>query len=289
MAGMLLKPLRVADLQKILNGLKIDDEVIDEAAIRRAIANHELFLAYQPKVQIREMSVAHFETLVRWRHATRGDIYPDKFIPIAERAGLITDLTREVASIALQQLRIWRAEDLPVSLAVNISGKDLSEVSFADDLNRLCREHGVQPSWITLELTETVAAVNAADAIDILTRLRLMGFNLSIDDFGTGYSSLTQLHRLPFSELKIDKEFVSDCATSDENRVIVKTIVDLAHNLGLSVVAEGAETREVVDHLRMLGCDYVQGYFFSRPLRSDQVVPWMKNWTDASARLPRPS
>jgi EAL domain-containing protein (putative c-di-GMP-specific phosphodiesterase class I) len=136
----------------------------------------------------------------------------------------------------------------------------------------------VRPSWVTLELTETAAAANAADAIDILTRLRLMGFHLSIDDFGTGYSSLTQLHRLPFSELKIDKEFVGGCATSEENRVIVKTIVDLAHNLGLSVVAEGAEDEPTVDHLRMLRCDYVQGYYYSRPLEPDQTVRWMDGW-----------
>ncbi len=243
MAGSLLKPLRVADLQKVLTSLKIDEQEIDEQSILHAIENRELFLVYQPKVKVSEMSVSQFEALVRWRHPTRGDIYPIEFVPIAERAGLINQLTREVARIAMQQLSAWRSNGLAVNVAVNISGKDLSDVSFADDLNRLCTEHKVQSKWITLELTETVAAANAADAIDILTRLRLMGFNLSIDDFGTGYSSLTQLHRLPFSELKIDKEFVQDCATSDENRVIVKTIVDLAHNLSLSVVAEGAEDK----------------------------------------------
>ena len=285
MAGALLKPLRVADLQKVLTSLKIDEQEIDDRAILHAIENRELYMVYQPKVRVSEMSVTQFEALARWRHPTRGDVFPNEFIPIAERAGLINALTREVARIALQQVGAWRANGLMVNVAINISGKDLSDVSFADELNRLCNEYKVQPKWITLELTETVAAANAADAIDILTRLRLMGFNLSIDDFGTGYSSLTQLHRLPFSELKIDKEFVSDCATSDENRVIVRTIVDLAHNLSLSVVAEGAENKETVDHLTMLRCDYVQGYYFSKPLRSEDIAQWMENWAKKQSRV----
>ncbi len=278
MAGTLLKPIRLVELQKLLNSLKHDDQEIDIPTLAHAIGNDELFLVYQPKVKIREMAVSHFEALVRWRHPTRGDTYPDQFIPVAERAGLVTALTQEVARLALRQLSTWRSAGRAINVAINISGRDLSDVDFADHLGRLCDEHNVLPTWITLELTETVAAGNAANAIDILTRLRLKGFNLSIDDFGTGYSSLTQLHRLPFSELKIDKEFVSDCASSAENKVIVKTIIDLAHNLGLSVVAEGAETSGVVDHLRMEQCDYVQGYFFSRPLGADQVVPWLENW-----------
>ncbi len=287
MVGSLLKPLRVADLQKMLNSLKIDEQEIDEQSILHAIENRELFLVYQPKVRVSEMSVTQFEALVRWRHPTRGEIYPNEFIPVAERAGLINLLTREVARMAMQQVSAWRAAGLTVNVAVNISGKDLSDVSFADELNRLCTEYKVQSKWVTLELTETVAAANAADAIDILTRLRLMGFNLSIDDFGTGYSSLTQLHRLPFSELKIDKEFVADCATSDENRVIVKTIVDLAHNLSLSVVAEGAENKATVDHLTLLRCDYVQGYYFSKPLRAEDIVQWLEGWaTQRQARAP---
>ena len=279
MAGTMLKPVRVADLQNMLKAVKIAEDVIDDKAVLQAIEGRQLLMLYQPKIQIERMDVSHFEALVRWRHPQRGVIGPDQFVPVAERAGLITALTREVARMAIEQVGQWRLQGLPMEVAINISGKDLSDVKFADELNRLCQSVAVQPDWITLELTETAAAANAADAIDILTRLRLMGFRLSIDDFGTGYSSLTQLHRLPFSELKIDKEFVGDCATSDENRVIVKTIVDLAHNLGLSVVAEGAEDEATVEHLRMLRCDYVQGFYFSRPLAVDQTVAWMESWT----------
>ncbi|HEY1722968.1 MAG TPA: EAL domain-containing response regulator [Magnetospirillaceae bacterium] len=278
MAGALLKPLRVADLQKFLNSLRIDEHEIDDKSLQHAIESRELFMMYQPKVKISEMNVSHFEALVRWRHEARGDVFPNEFVPIAERAGLIGMLTREVARLAIHQVATWHRDGAMMNVAINISGKDLSDISFADELNRLCREYKVEPKWITLELTETAAAANAADAIDILTRLRLMGFNLSIDDFGTGYSSLTQLHRLPFSELKIDKEFVADCATSAENQVIVKTIIDLAHNLSLSVVAEGAEKGETVNHLATLHCDYVQGYYFSKPLHAQDVMPWIEKW-----------
>lgn len=284
MVGALTKPVRVADLQKFLQSLKIDEDVIDEKALVGAVEHRELFMLYQPKVKIQGMEVAHFEALVRWRHPSRGIIGPDQFVPLAERAGLITAMTREVARMVVGQIGAWRENGLPAEVAINISGKDLSDVGFADELNQLCHSADVKPDWITLELTETAAAANAADAIDILTRLRLMGFRLSIDDFGTGYSSLTQLHRLPFSELKIDKEFVVSCALSDGDRVIVKTIIDLAHNLGLSVVAEGAEDGPTVDHLRMMRCDYVQGYFFSRPLQTDQVATWMDGWAKQGPR-----
>lgn len=287
-AGTLTKPVRVADLQKQLSELKIEDVVIDAAALVKAIENEELFLTFQPKIKIDEMDVSHFEALVRWRHPSRGIIPPGEFIPLAERAGMVSALTREVARIALRQLSAWRSKNLTIDVAINISGKDLADVGFADELQQLCESFGAQPEWVTLELTETAAAANAADAIDILTRLRLMGFHLSIDDFGTGYSSLTQLHRLPFSELKIDREFVGDCATSEENRVIVKTIVDLAHNLGLSVVAEGAEDKATVDQLKSLRCDFVQGFYFSHPLRAEQTVQWMGGWSQQQGERLKP-
>ncbi len=277
-ASSLAKPIRVAHLRQVLLDLKNVEDIIDDAALRQALEQRQLFLAFQPKIAMREMQASHVESLVRWRHPTRGDLPPSEFIPLAERAGLITDLTREVVRLSLTQLRTWRANGMDMMVSINVSGKDLSDLTFADDLLGLCRSFGVDPNWVTLELTETAAAANAADAMDILTRLRLMGFRLSIDDFGTGYSSLKQLHRLPFSELKIDKEFVTDCPRSEENRVIVLTIVALAHNLGMSVVAEGAEDKFAVDELRYLGCDFVQGFYFSRPLPGDRMEPWIAQW-----------
>jgi EAL domain-containing protein (putative c-di-GMP-specific phosphodiesterase class I) len=285
MAGIMMKPVRVADLQRMLQSLKIAEDEIDGKTLMRAIENRELFMLYQPKIHVERMDVSHFEALVRWLHPSRGVIGPDQFVPMAEREGLITILTREVARMAVGQVSDWRNRGLPIGVAINISGADLSNVGFADELNRLCEATGVKPDWITLELTETAAAANVADAMDILTRLRLMGFHLSIDDFGSGYSSLIQLHQLPFSEIKIDKQFVGGCATSDANRVIVKAIIDLAHNLGLTVVAEGVEDESTVDQLLMLRCDYVQGYFFSRPLRTDQTVQWMDRWATETLRM----
>jgi EAL domain-containing protein (putative c-di-GMP-specific phosphodiesterase class I) len=157
-------------------------------------------------------------------------------------------------------------------------------VRFADDLAALCGKFAVKPEWLTLELTETAAAENAVDAMDILARLRLMGFHISIDDFGTGYSSMKQLQRLPFSELKVDMEFVRECAVSKDARTIVKTIIDLAHNLGLRAVAEGAEDQKTLDVLSEFGCDLVQGYVISRPLAAEQVRAWLTNWTNAHSR-----
>ncbi len=279
MAGTLAKPIRVADLQKMLDGLKIPDQVIDEAALRAAIAGGQLSLLYQPKVRLDNFAVSRFEALVRWQHPQRGMVSPDEFISLAERVGLIDDLTREVARLAFAQIAAWRGQGHEIEVAINISGKNLSAVDFADGLARQCEQQGVQPGWVTLELTETAAGANAADVIDILTRLRLKGFQLSIDDFGTGFSSLVQLHRLPFSEIKIDREFVRGCTTSEEDRVIVRTIVDMAHNLGLTVVAEGAEDRPTVEFLAQHRCDLCQGFFFSRPLAADKAV----SWTDGMA------
>lgn len=288
MSGVLTKPIRIADLQEVLTGLKLTADVIDEEALAQALMRGELFLVYQPKIRLPSMQVAEFESLVRWRHRSGDVISPEEFIPLAERCGLIHRLTQEVAKMAFRQLREWRKNGHAVDMAVNISGKDLFDVGFADDLQSLCEHLEISPGWIILELTETAAAANAVDAMDILTRLRLMGFRLSIDDFGSGYSSLKQLHRLPFSELKVDKEFVRGCATSESDRVIVKTIVDLAHNLGLLAVAEGAEDQATMEALAALGCDCVQGYHISRPLPAEQTVPWMEQWSKRVQDLASP-
>jgi EAL domain-containing protein (putative c-di-GMP-specific phosphodiesterase class I) len=283
MAGTLRKPFHIADLQKLLADSKEEAAQIDEKALADAIENHEMVLTYQPKIKLDTKGATRFEALVRWIHPSLGIVMPDKFIALAEDSGQVTALTREVARMAFSQLAEWRDAGITNELSINISGRDLADVRFADELHELSARFAITPGLVTLELTESSAASNAADAIDILTRLRLMGFSISIDDFGTGYSSLVQLHRLPFSELKIDREFVRDCADSGENQVIVKTMIDLAHNLNLSVVAEGVEDAAVAAALEGLGCDYAQGYFFSRPLAVEQVVEWTKNWADGNA------
>ena len=248
----------------------------DELA--RALARRELRLDYQPKVDLTSGAVTGVEALVRWEHPTRGRLGPDSFIPLAEQSGLIGELTRWVMRSAVGQWLRWREVGLEISIAINFSGRNLDEIDFPDVLERLCRSSDVPCTQFVIEITETAAASDEIKMMDIATRLRLKGFRISIDDFGTGYSSLVQLQRLPFSEMKIDKSFVIQCVTSRESLVIVKAIIDLAHNLNLKVVAEGVETSAVLELLRRLGCDLAQGYFVGRPMEGPRLPAWVSAW-----------
>jgi EAL domain-containing protein (putative c-di-GMP-specific phosphodiesterase class I) len=248
------------------------------AELARAIANDELRLNYQPKVTLTSGVVTGVEALVRWQHPTRGLLAPDDFVPIAERSDQIGELTRWVMRTAVAQWRRWREHGLEISVAVNFSARNLDEIDTPDVLERLCRSLDVPCAQFIIEITETATASDEIKMMDIATRLRLKGFRISIDDFGTGYSSLVQLQRLPFSEMKIDKSFVIQCATSRESLVIVKSIIDLAHNLNLKVVAEGVETLEVLELLRRLGCDLVQGYYVGRPMDGQRLPAWISEW-----------
>ena len=246
--------------------------------LERAITGGELRLEYQPKVNLTSGAVTGVEALVRWEHPTRGRLGPDSFIPIAEQSDQIGDLTRWVVRSAVDQWRRWHELGLEISIAVNFSGRNLDELDFPDVLDQLCRARDVSCAQFVIEITETAAASDEIKMMDIATRLRLKGFRISIDDFGTGYSSLVQLQRLPFSEMKIDKSFVIQCATSRESLVIVKSIIDLAHNLNLKVVSEGVETLEVLELLRRLGCDLVQGYYVGRPMEGARLPQWVSAW-----------
>ena len=209
---------------------------------------------------------------MRWRHPLHGVIPPDEFIELAEENGLIGRLTDWVVSAAAAQTAQWRTErGLLLNVAVNISARDVEGLDFPDRLERRCLEAGLDPEFMTIELTETSAMREAMQMMDVLTRLRLKGFKLSIDDFGTGYSSLVQLQKLPFSELKIDKSFVMQMSSSHGCRVIVEIVVDLARKLGMSSVAEGVEDQAALDSLIAMGCDMVQGYHVSRPIGADRI------------------
>jgi len=244
----------------------------------RAIAADELRLDYQPKIDLSTGAVIGAEALVRWHHPTRGILAPDSFIPLAEQSEQIGDLTRWVMRTAVSQWRRWRELGLEISIAVNFSARNLDEIDSPDVLERLCRSVDVPCAQFIIEITETATASDEIKMMDIATRLRIKGFRISIDDFGTGYSSLVQLQRLPFSEMKIDKSFVIQCATSRESLVIVKSIIDLAHNLNLKVVAEGVETLEVLELLRRLGCDLVQGFHIGRPMEGGLFPAWVNAW-----------
>ena len=274
----LLKPFRAAEMRDLLTCLAIADPVWEsESALRLAIAQNQIFLCYQPKIDLKTGRMVGLEALVRWRHPVQGDLFPDQFIPLAERSGLIQELTWKVIEIGLDQIAEWGTA-VDVSLAINLSGANLRDLCFVEQLNEQCITRGVDPGRIVLELTETFAMIDPLNAMEILTRLRLKGFALSIDDFGTGYSSLSQLARLPFSEIKVDKSFVMQADSSPEARVIIKSIIDLAHNLGLHVIAEGVESAPIQKIVTGLGCDLAQGYHISRPLTADRVIPWHDDW-----------
>jgi diguanylate cyclase (GGDEF)-like protein len=242
--------------------------------LRRCTARDELVLYYQPKIDLGSRDISGVEALLRWRHPVRGLLQPASFIPELERTELIVPVTRWVLDEALRQQQAWREEGVDLTMAVNISAGSLRPHSnLADSVEELTETWGTAPDRLTLELTE--GALIEAAAPDVLGRLHDMGEKLSIDDFGTGYSSLACLQRLPMDEIKIDRSFVTSLATASDDEVIVRSSVDLAHNLGLSVVAEGVEDDLAEDLLVGYGCDRAQGYLFSRPRPAQELTTWL--------------
>jgi diguanylate cyclase (GGDEF)-like protein len=226
----------------------------------------ELFLHYQPKVTLDGERVEGLEALLRWQHPERGMIPPSDFIPVAEGTGIIIRLTERVLGMALGTMRGWLDQQLAVPVAVNLSARCLLDASLPDLVARLLDEHRVPASLLRLEVTESAVMSDAARCMDVLQRLHELCVRLSIDDFGTGYSSMVHLRRLPVDELKIDRSFVLGMTTMAADAVLVRTAIDLGHNLGLTVVAEGVEALEHADALRDLGCDVAQGYHYARPM-----------------------
>jgi diguanylate cyclase len=209
-------------------------------------------------------------------HPQRGVVSPDEFIPLAEQTGLIRPLSRWVLNEALRQSRAWQDADLYLPLSVNLSTRDLLDSQLPELVAGLLERWNVAPSALKLEITESAVMMDAERAIEVLGRLRAMGVRIAVDDFGTGYSSLSYLKRLPVDELKIDGSFVRNIASDENDIAIVRSTIGLAHDLGLSVVAEGIEDRESWDVLARLGCDVVQGYYVSRPLAADAMVAWLR-------------
>lgn len=242
--------------------------------LQLAIQRNELFLVYQPKIQLWNGEVAGVEALVRWNHLKHGPVEPEVFVAAAERFGLIDALTEWVLTTALRRWVAWSEQGLRVNIAFNVSALSLRDVWLPDYLHRCCQQEGVPPECITVEVTEG-ATQHVVRLLDTLTRIRLKGMQLALDDFGTGYSSLLQLRQLPYSELKIDKCFVSDAAGSKEARVIVQAVVDLAHGLGLLATAEGVEDWQTLDLLRETGCDHGQGYLIAKPLHGSAFAEWI--------------
>jgi diguanylate cyclase (GGDEF)-like protein len=243
--------------------------------LRRAIDEQELVLHYQPKAVLQNASVASVEALLRWAHPSRGLLMPDAFIPLAQQTGLIKPLTLHVIDAAIKQCLTWERSGLVLSVAVNLSTRNLLDTEFPDEVGRLIGDSGFDPARLELEITETTMLADPVRTKCVLERLSAMGIRLSIDDFGVGYSSLSYLKSLPVSEIKIDRSFVMKMLHDEDDAVIVRSTIDLGRNLGLDVVAEGVESEAVWCELGALGCNLAQGFFLSRPLPADELAAWI--------------
>jgi EAL domain-containing protein (putative c-di-GMP-specific phosphodiesterase class I) len=248
--------------------------------LQLALERQTLHMVYQPKVSMRDGSLAQVEALVRWDDPELGTVGPARFVPLAEQHGLIDDLTHWGLRRILRQWLEWRQQGIDACIAFNISALSLQHLDFPDLVERMCRALNVPTDRIVLELTEG-ATQPLVKMMDTLTRFRIKGIGLAIDDFGTGYSSLMQLRQLPFTEVKIDQAFVADAPTSRDSRLIIQTIAELARGLGLTATAEGVETIDQLRIVRELGCDYVQGYLVSPPLEPDALKPWTSKFRRA--------
>jgi diguanylate cyclase (GGDEF)-like protein len=244
--------------------------------LREGITSDELVLHYQPKVNLASMQFDGVEALVRWQHPREGLMLPDKFIPLAERGGLMRPLSLWVLQTASQQSFQWLNTGLPLRVAVNLSAGDLDRYMI-ESIARLQQQSGVPQGSLTIEITEGALIINKTRARDVLAELHQLGVTISIDDFGTGHSSLAYLRDLPVDELKIDRSFVNRLTTNHKDQLIVKSVINLGHSLGLRVVAEGVETRADLEFLSAWGCDDAQGNYISRPLPASALRSWDMN------------
>lgn len=242
--------------------------------LRHALTSDELVLHFQPTLRLRDDQVRTVEALVRWHHPRHGLIYPDRFLPVAERTGLIDPLTDWVLATALTQVRTWEHLGVHVDVAVNVSARNLTSQGFADRVLDALAASGLPSRRLVLEVTETAVFADLEKATRELHRLRRAGIRISLDDFGQGSTSLGYLGRLPLTELKIDRQFVTDMATRSGDAAIVRSLIDLAHNLGMSVVAEGVEDERTLATLRHGGCDVAQGYVLARPMGASALIEW---------------
>jgi EAL domain-containing protein (putative c-di-GMP-specific phosphodiesterase class I) len=287
--GNLQKPFRIAELEKVLDQ-HIDPEEVEVARqdsrivfrkdeLRRAVIREEFVLHYQPQIDIVTGRVVGVEALVRWRHPERGLVFPDTFISRMERFGLIDELGWIVVNRGMSEVsQFANGDGIAPMLSINASVYSLHDLKFPDILASLAEKHGIDPAVVTIEITESGLIKELLSTLDILTRLRMKGFKLSIDDFGTGYAMMQQLKVIPATELKIDRSFIFDMRQNEQDRVIVQKTIEMGHELGIHIIAEGVETQDQLDFLHRKGCDSAQGYFFSRPLPANEMVNWLHQY-----------
>ena len=286
--GALEKPVRIAQLEQMLELVQSVGQSLSAERLQKAIANNELLLEFQPIVSRQPKALKKLEALVRWQHPVLGRVPPGDFLPMAESDTTTMDaLTEWVVGAAVDAYQALAKLGISVPLAVNVSAQNLHDLSLPDRLEQRLRAGGMPARHLCLELTETAAFENAAHTMDILSRVRLKGMQLSIDDFGTGYSSLKMLRQMPFSEIKIDQSFVGDATTSRDSRAIVRSIIDLAANMDMACVAEGVETEETADLLEQLGVRDLQGYLIARPMPVAAIPTWLAIWMQGGSVTPR--
>jgi EAL domain-containing protein (putative c-di-GMP-specific phosphodiesterase class I) len=244
--------------------------------LHHAIEHDELLLFYQPKIGMQSRSIIGVEALVRWKDPERGLIPPDQFILPAEQTGLIHPMTQWVLNAAMRQCLAWHQAGIEINVSANLSARNLLDGGLPDQITQLIKTYQISPGWMVFEITESAIMADPARAQEILLKLNEMGIRLSIDDFGTGYTSLSYLTKLPVKEIKIDRAFVMNMTKNKSDAVIVRSTIDLAHNLDLDVVAEGVENQEHWDQLASLGCDAAQGYYMGKPMPAADLNSWFK-------------
>ena len=260
------------------------DQLALVVELRHAVERNELVAHFQPKLHMRSGLMTRAEVLVRWDHPQRGHLGPSHFIPLAERTGLIRGMTDWLLDHAVGQCRVWQDAGAPIHIAVNVSARSLLDQGLPGKVQDTLDRWGVDPRFLKIEITESSIMADPAHALAILSMLQSMGVRLSIDDFGTGYSSLTHLRELPVDEIKIDKSFVIGMTRSEADAAIVRTVIDLAHNLGKQVCAEGVEDEATWRMLKELGCDLAQGYWIARPMAAGDLMAWLTRTSWGLAR-----
>jgi EAL domain-containing protein (putative c-di-GMP-specific phosphodiesterase class I) len=285
--GTIRKPFVPDELMNLLLRAGALRRALAPEDLEEGIERGQLTVYYQPiaeRFADGTWDITTVEALIRWDHPQRGILSPHAFVEMGESHGLGRRMTDFVLQRAIEQLKGWHAARLNLGLRVNVSANLINDIRFPDRLAALLAEHDVDPSLVTIEITETAMLGRDSESLDILSRLRLKGLNLAIDDFGTGYSSLTQLFQMPFNEMKIDKSLVLNVPKSKEARIIVGVLADLAHKLDLKVCAEGIETPDMLEFLSEIGANYAQGFFVSQPLVAHEIPQALRAWQERVVR-----
>ncbi|HEY8521437.1 MAG TPA: EAL domain-containing response regulator [Gammaproteobacteria bacterium] len=286
MLGTLPASPEAPEIDALLRAARKADREIDTAELARALAAGELVPYFQP--QVRRVApdgwdVDGVEALVRWLHPRYGLVMPEEFVSVAERGGLMRELSELVIAGSLRALAGWQREGLGLKCAINLPPGLAADAEFPARLEARLAEERIDPLWLTVEVTEAATLQAPTVVVDVLTRLRSVGVTVALDDFGTGYSSVTRLHRMPFDEMKIDKSLVTHLPRSAQARTMIGSLIELGHNLGLEVCAEGVESAGALDLLAELGCDRCQGYFVSRALPAGQIPSFTSRWSSNQA------